>query len=256
MKKKIGIKEEYIFSVFVCLIFAFGMYSLVKEPSLTSIAENRSLTQFKHFTVGGFLGGKFQDSFEDALADQFPKSEYIRVKYGEIVNNLSTFGFNRLICRNRYIYLSGWNSTNTMFNCDDYIISPPMNIDPKQKDQLESGILDDFIDYFSYANEAADTYYYFIDEAQTFNFETSKKVIDLKEVLKEKLHGKYVLSSLQYNDYEDQKKYFYKTDHHWNYIGSYQGYRDIANMFGVEPIEPIGVVTNHEHFFGSKARDS
>ena len=169
MKKVI--KEEFIFLVLVCLVFAFGAYTLVKNPKKTSVAENRNLSQFSHFTISTFLNGKFQDNFEKALADQFPMSEKIRVGYGNAINTLSDFGLDDLLCKNRYIELNGKNYSNVTFNCDDYIMSLPMNIDPLNKKVFASNIVDRNIEKYNHVNSLIDTYYYYINEPQTFNFE-------------------------------------------------------------------------------------
>ena len=47
--------------------------------------------------------------------------------------------------------------------------------------------------------------------------------------LKENLHAD-VFDHLKYSTYEQFCDYFYTTDHHWNYKGSYQGYQDIVRM--------------------------
>ena len=39
-------------------------------------------------------------------------------------------------------------------------------------------------------------------------------------------------------DYNDYSKYFYKTDHHWNHVGSYEGYKEIISMILPFPSSP------------------
>ncbi|MBP5512726.1 hypothetical protein J6X73_00980 [Candidatus Saccharibacteria bacterium] len=250
-------KENCLFLAMICLVFIFGMYGLVKMPRKSSVSENRNLTQFSHFTVKNFLNGKFQDNFENALSDQFAFSEKIRVMYGEALNNLPTYNLYSIACKNRYVQLDGKTYTNMTFNCEDYIVPPAINDDSKQKRVLTSGILEKNIARYNHVNSLVDTYYYYFDEPQIYNFQTGEKVIDLEAILKEKLAGEYTLSRLNYDGYEGFKEYFYKTDHHWNYTGSYQAFQDIAKMFGVKnPAEPTGTFTSEENFYGSKARDS
>lgn len=41
------------------------------------------------------------------------------------------------------------------------------------------------------------------------------------------------------NSFEEFNERFYNTDHHWNYIGSYEAYRDVLSVLGGgEPLEP------------------
>ena len=49
-------------------------------------------------------------------------------------------------------------------------------------------------------------------------------------------------------------EYFYRTDHHWNYLGSYRAYRELLSFLGCTdaPLEPTATETLGE-FSGSKA---
>ena len=69
------------------------------------------------------------------------------------------------------------------------------------------------------------------------------------------MNGNFSVSGLNFKDYDEFRKLFYKTDHHWNYVGSYQGYLDILDEMGIQnPYQPTGTFTHHEAFFGSHAR--
>lgn len=251
------LKENHVFLAAICVVFVVGMYGLVKTPQKTSTSENRNLTQFSHFTLKNFLNGKFQDNFEKALSDQFVFSEKIRVVYGGAINSLPTYGLYNAVCGEHYLQLDGKTYTNMVFNCEDYIVPPPLNEDPIYKGDLTSGVFEENIERYNHVNSLVNTYYYYFDEPQVYNFQTGEKVIDLEAMLKERLTGKYTFARLEYDGYDGYKKYFYKTDHHWNYAGSYQAFRDIAEMFGVKnPTEPIGTFASEENFYGSKARDS
>ena len=257
MEVKSRYSSNYFFLVFICLFFVVGFYTLIKNPVKTSEAENRTLTEFQHFTIKGFLDGSFQSNFENALSDQFPGSEKIRTVYGETIGNLPSWGVNELACDGRYIFLDGKQYTNTFFDCDDYIISPPMTEDPKQKKVLETNILEEDIKKYNHINSISDTYYYFIEEAQSFNFATGERVLDLETTLRKELKGHYSIASLQFNNYEEFKKIYYKTDHHWNHFGQLQGYQDIIKLLGINTTAVnTELATNHEYYFGSKARDS
>lgn len=203
------------------------------------------------------MSGSFQSNFENALSDQFPKSEMIRTTMGEMVNRLPKFGLDSIACVNRYIILDGKQNTNALFDCDDFIVPPPMTEDPKQKSKLESNIIADDIEKYSHINSLIDTYYYFVEEAQSFNFATGERVLDLEATLRNGMTGHYSMASLQFDTYEEFKQYYYKTDHHWNHLGQYRGYQDIIKLLGINnPAEPAESVTNHEYYFGSRARDS
>ena len=67
------------------------------------------------------------------------------------------------------------------------------------------------------------------------------------------LHADY-FDHLKYSTYEEYCNYFYSTDHHWNYKGSYQGYVDVVRMmFGEdeEVLVPVETVETSVIFNGS-----
>lgn len=41
---------------------------------------------------------------------------------------------------------------------------------------------------------------------------------------------------LKINSFNDYSQLFYTTDHHWNYLGSYNGYLDIVNLLNLNNI--------------------
>lgn len=64
---------------------------------------------------------------------------------------------------------------------------------------------------------------------------------------------------LKITDFEDYKQYFYQTDHHWNYRGSYLGYSLCMKMLegqDVQLLEPVGIHTYPSIYNGSLARDN
>lgn len=251
MAAKVKFRENYIFLGLVCLIFVVGAIGLVKTPSKVSVSENRSLNQFQHFTMKDFLDGSFQSNFEQALSDQFIKSEKIRTTYGDIISNLPSYGIKDIVCKDHYVDIGGSRFENAVFNCDDFIVWEPIVLS-----KANQAILSKNIRAINYTSKVIDTYIYYIDESQVFDFEHNSKIVDFDKIIRDNLDGKYTLVSRQYDSYEQLKEDFYKTDHHWNYIGSYHGYSDIADMLGFEPIKPSGTITQHEDFFGSKARDA
>lgn len=242
---------DHAFLGLVIIVFVFGLYSLVKTPREFSAYENRNLAQFTHFVVKDFLSGKFQDNFENALSDQFVFGEKIRNMYGIAVANLPDFGLKNSVCRGHYTSIANdvKNEFRT-FDCGDYIVRAP-----GQLTERNLGILKENISKFDQVNLLIDAYYYVINTSSSFDFESNQRITDYEEILSDEMGGNFNISSLKYENYEQYKDYFYKTDHHWNYKGSYQGFLDIAEMLGIEnPMKPIRTFTNHEYFFGTAAK--
>ena len=84
--------SNLIFLGLLLVVFGVGVATFLKDKTLYSMAENRELKGFEHFTWNSFVEGAFQDNFELALSDQFFGSEQIKVNYAQFINNLPTFG--------------------------------------------------------------------------------------------------------------------------------------------------------------------
>lgn len=239
--------EECVFVLLICLVFVVGMFGFIRSEKSKSEAENRALTKFQHFTIDSFLDGSFQDNFENALSDQFVLSEKIRVGYGKAITLLPSFGVDRLTCENHYLTLqNSKDSKRALFNCEDYIVVLPSEI----KD-----IVYDHLKKYNKMNVENDVYYYYIESYRNYDFEKDEKTSDYFAILSDNLKNEKGLSKLSINSYDDHKRFFYKTDHHWNYDGSYQGFLDIAKMLKIKnPAKPTGIMVSEEYAFGSHAR--
>ena len=249
MKKR----ENYFFLFLLAIVYAFSSFTFIKTEVPDSKAENRSLATFPHFTLHSFLDGSFQDNFENALSDQFVFSEDIRIGYANAIKSIPTFNIEDSVCKNHYLELA--NSVNRRrgtFDCDDYMLYYPEPLDNE-----ETIIVNENIAKYNRVNTLSNTFYYLINDSSVYDFEKNEKVVDYNKILKENLSGNYKLASLDFNNYDEFKKYFYKTDHHWNYNGSYKGYTDIARLLNIKKInQPIELFTNHEYFFGSHAQNT
>ena len=89
------------------------------------------------------------------------------------------------------------------------------------------------------ANTKANIYLYFVKTDTNFNFEKNEP-INPEEYLKENLKlNNERIKTLNFNSYEEYKEYFYSIDHHWNHIGSYKGYLEMADMMNLDnKLEP------------------
>lgn len=73
---------------------------------------------------------------------------------------------------------------------------------------------------------------------------------------KNNLNKNINVSELKIESNEDYIKKFYKTDHHWNIYGAYQGYKDISNMMGNNPLNLNINQISPVKYYGSYAKNS
>lgn len=100
-------------------------------------------------------------------------------------------------------------------------------------------------------------YFYLVESSMTHQIaRTFPEDSPLYEYLKKNLHAD-VFDHLKYTTYEEFCHYFYATDHHWNFAGSYRGYLDVVKMLLGEdetPLTPVETIELPIVFNGSFAR--
>lgn len=103
------------------------------------------------------------------------------------------------------------------------------------------------------------TYVYLVNSSRTVDV---LKDVTAEPKLYRDIRASYsesVTDYLRINSLEEYGQYFYTTDHHWNYRGSYAGYCQIVHMLlgEKEPvIEPVETVTFPVKFNGSLNKNS
>ena len=73
--------------------------------------------------------------------------------------------------------------------------------------------------------------------------------------LKSLQNDSFKIKKLKISSIDDYKKYFYKTDHHWNAYGAYQGYKDIMEMMKLTP-KKLDIIETDITYMGSIAKSS
>lgn len=241
---------DSFFIAVVLLVLSMFIVSIFREPKELSSLENRTLNKYPYFKISDFLSGKYQDDLEDGLADQLLGSGTIKLIYNEvkgvgISNNLNLLKtISPQLCSN---YLSVGKGFFT-FNCEDFLVRKP-----KEFDQFKI-LVDEFVSDYSQGLNMDETFFYFINTYLTLDFLEDLKTNKYYDYLKFKLKN---VSQLEIDSYEKYKNYFYKTDHHWNHEGSYQGYKDIINLVAKKDdqlLTPIKVEEYPFNFIGSSGR--
>lgn len=253
MKKKSSTSARNINLGFViCFVFILfcGFITIIIPPKEKSTLENRNLNKIEVFNIRTFSTGVFQQNLENALADQVMFSRNIKYYSNKYLNYVDYKKINKKICKNKYVRVK--NNYYT-FDCDDAMIEGTLDL----SDKLE--IIKSRIDYLNKINSDK-VYYYVIDRSYAYDFEKGKLVIDGYNIIKNninKIDSNHV-KRLNIRDYDDYRKYFYKSDHHWNYKGSYKGYSDIIKMLegNVELLKPVSIMEIKNKFNGSISKNT
>ena len=243
-------KRNYIFLFIIILIILTGDLTLIRTEKDDSTNENRTFQKFEHLTLNTYLDGTYQKKLENAMSDQFIGGESIKLKLKGLLKFFDYNNISKSICKGKYVNLNSYYN----FDCYDSLLSGYETINEENLERINNRI-----EVYNKLNSYIDTYYYFISTAAIYNFEKNEYSIDLPKLLEEKLSGNYKMASLIFNNYEDYTKYFYKTDHHWNHIGTQKAYEDIIAMIRSKDkiLKPIEEVEFEDTiFYGSAARIS
>ena len=243
--------RNIIFIILVFLILFVCELGFVRVEKNISFAENRTLQKFEHFTFISYLDGTYQKKLESALSDQFIGGETIKQELKSILNFTDYSNIPERLCKNKNLNLDGSFFT---YNCNHDLIVKYDELTKEARANINSRL-----EVYSKLNDYIDTYYYFLSTPSIFDFEKNEYHINIIDYIKKNLKGNYNFASLEFKNYEEYRKLFYKTDHHWNYYGSYMAYTQIAEMFddAQNIIKPVETVTFDDIvFYGSRSRIS
>lgn len=229
--------KKYIYysqlSFLIVLIIFFGINGLkiLINSNVHNEAENRTSYKIEKPSFDKIISREYQDDLEIAIGDQMLKYNYFKKFYSRLSGfaNLKTISLFKMNANKKYINLKNiqliGNSLVYGFQDYDGFVSTAKN-DVEQINKIIE-------------NTKANIYLYFVKTDTNFNFEKNEP-INPEEYLKENLKlNNERIKTLNFNSYEEYKEYFYSIDHHWNHIGSYKGYLEMADMMNLDnKLEP------------------
>ena len=225
-------------------ILALGGVFASLFPREMNTYENRYAVQMPALTAESYGSGQFQDQLEEALADQLPKASALKKLY-----HLGTRGY-------VYALLSPLSESqpDTYFDYfgvsladGDRLVYAPMTLTAVQ-DRLDTRIEQIKT---AVSQTDADFYLYYIEKDTDLNFETGER-LGAYEYLASRLE--LPMDKFAVDTPEDFFRDFYVTDHHWNYLGSYRAYEELAELLDCgEPLTPTQSMTLNKTITGSKA---
>lgn len=240
-----------IISLFICTVFIRGQRDI-------SIIENKNLTRIPTPSVENYVDESFQEDLETSIIDQFLFGEEIKFKFSSLQAS-----FIHQLQKDIMTLFSQKNTTSKIYDSqsyipisqdiytykdDNYMIFKPRKLNKKLKEDIDS-----FTSVYNKKLKDIESYFYLINQSKSIDFDNINN--DIYEYIEKKLQ---LIDSdcLKIKSYEQYKDYFYQTDHHWNYKGSYQGYQDIIHMMcpNDQLLKPIQTKTFDTYFYGSHAR--
>jgi len=259
-----------LFIICVCIVLLF-FYSLpVRGQKDVSEEEQRTLQHVPFFSAEDFLSGRYQKKVEDAVSDQLLFSAEIKYGVKQVQNTLNRIMAELVlpkkkemtsadsdcgILENKTDVQSHYTYTEVVadkiYKLDDsgYLVQKPV-----AADQFIYSIYDPaMLKLVTFPK-----YLYFINTSVSVDFNDINKYNAFKYV-KSMFPAMTGYAELSFNSFEEYKKYFYQTDHHWNYNGSYTGYTQIMRMMegnSVMLLKPLSIYIYNVIYNGSLSRDN
>ena len=205
MSKKYSI---FITALFCALLFGFGIAHFILPDRDFSEQENRYLSQFKAPTPDTLRSGKFMETFEDYISDQFPlRDQWIRLKA------LSERALSKQE-NNGVYYGTDWQTLFAFFTAPD---------DLAQRVGYVNALADN-LDVPVYFSLVPDKSYVWADRlpSNAPNVDDGSANETAKSLAGQRLHYIDLYPAMSGDDV------FYRTDHHWTTMGAYQGYAALA----------------------------
>ena len=245
MKKIIN----FLFVGSIVLFLLMGLINTLFFPENINYLENRSANKVGTFTLEKYLDGVYQKEFSNALNDQVPLQGRMKKTY----NYLNSF-YEKVMVSKTFGDESGrYISFKDGLLFEDSIVYEPSDLEVI-KQNLDNKVQN--IDTKVKEHSNVDFYVYYIEKDTDIDFETNNK-IGAFEYLSEKFQKQNIpVAGLKINNFDDFKKDFYKTDHHWNCYGSYRGYTEVMKMLNMddEILEPENEIVLKDYVLsGSKA---
>lgn len=235
----------------------------VDFPTWTGIGEKKTALEGRTYTkmpkpsLSSFQSGNYQDQCEGYLADNLPFRESALVLNARLQG--SVIGIAALPLG--YKAYPTFFDSDIVYNSEDGTLSDmPSQYTPELREKLES-----FARNFESLAEAHPQTKFLIMSPPRANYVDDSPLTalvpnaigqdDVKEILLDATQNAKVIDYP--SDYATRLKWFYRTDHHWNMDGAYEGYKTIAEALGRgdEVVEKGDVVYESPLFYGAYARD-
>ncbi len=212
----------------LCLLFLLaGLARALLSPETEIAYENRPARRWPAFSALAFLRGDYQAAAEDALADQIPEASRMKKLYN-IYDTSLALPLIRFLGRD-----GGYVGFRDICFFHDMLVVRPIPLAEKAAALEESARK---ISAWAAVSPGTDFYVYYIETDRDLNLETGEKsgLFDCLAAALSLPAGH--AERLRVDSFDDYRRDFFKTDHHWNAAGSYRGYAELCALLKVEPL--------------------
>ena len=245
-------KQRILFAFLVIAITLSGFLRTVFWPKDINTYESRNANKPAELTTENYLSKVYQDNMEDALADQVPFAQYFKKIFNILRYQYQRIAFLSVMERHPGISFQ-YNGIGII---DGYMVYEPWELNKEAKtifDLAQKRVAD--MKECQQINPQTEFYLFYIESDRDYDFETAESK-DLYSFITNSMGMPENRSGrLSVDNIERYKDFYFKTDHHWNCYGAYEGYRELMSLLGLEEelLKPVEVADNPLWWSGSKA---
>lgn len=217
-------KQLWIVMPFMVTIFGIGTLNLLSKDKAESQTENRTLQQAPG--LENIVNKNYSTIYENYYTDQFIGRDKLLKLYTklEIISNKSTV-------RDHYIIDNEWIMPRKVKKQDDVTITATANKLSEYSKQISKEGRDIYYVSTPCKSQALDHIYpkyaeegFVLENVSKFGYRLDKRYINFINI------DKYFNEN--FSEKEKENMYF-KTDHHWNGIGGFEGFKYVINNMNV-----------------------
>ena len=231
----------------VLAVLLAAMALSILRPRTENYYENRPAAALPAFSGAAARSGEYQDALELALHDQLPGAQMLEKQYRTGLNALIL----RAVFDQSHARLNAYYRFNDLLLFHSDIVYKPVFAEEKLGEL--SARVENLNLIFS-AHPELSFYVFYIEKDTDMDFETGVSTGVGDTLLPMLWLPEDHMATFPVSSFEDFRARFYKTDHHWNCTGAYEGYTRVLALLGKsDPVLPEGTERITDAFCGSKA---
>lgn len=194
--------------------------------------ENRMSHFFPKWSNALWMDREWQRKFNEASADQLPfaldaKKKFFWLRNGvlyEAQKHMYNFTDYYVHFRNG-IYLYGDED-------GPYLLYMLKTLDKEAQEHMQA--MAKQINNAALRHADKDFYVYYIERDLDLRYDTKWHAGNYEFVRKNLTIPNDHIACFRVKDFNDHKRYLYLTDHHWQYLGSYKGYKEVFHLLNLD----------------------
>ena len=209
-----------------------GVCSLFEKEYRLEI-ENRMSNLYPEWQDSLWIEGEYQQKVNDAVADQLPlvmdtKKNFYWLRNG-VLNNVQK----RLYPNYTDYYVHFRNGIYLYGDKDSpYLLYKSSMLNEKNRGNFQA--MAKKINDAALRHQNKAFYVYYIERDLDICYDTKKRARIYEFLKSNMILAQNHIACFKVRDFEEYKRYFYQTDHHWKYIGSYKGYKDVFYLLNLD----------------------